>query len=83
LESLAPDQAKDQLMKMIDSQRMVDVVAILKGMAIEKRKKVMGEFQDQAESDKLNEVLLQFLEGEPMRSVIENARTQSAPPAER
>ncbi len=81
IESLSPEQAKDQLMKMIEANHLDDVVAIFKGMAADKRKKIMGAFEAQKEEDELHNIFMRLLEGEPAVSVIDQARdTESAAP---
>lgn len=67
-EDLAPDQAKEQLTQMLAKKRMEDVVAIIKVMSPAKRKKILGEFADQASADSLHGVLIRMLEGDPVGS---------------
>jgi hypothetical protein len=74
IEELAPDQAKLQLLRMLENKRMEDVVSIIKVMSPVKRKKILGEFADQEEATKLHEVLMRMLAGEPATSLIEEAR---------
>lgn len=78
IEELAPDQAKEQLIQMLAIDRMDDVVAIIKVMSPAKRKKILGEFADQADSDKLHKVLMRMLEGEPVSSLISTTRKKAA-----
>lgn len=44
LEVLSPELAKDQLITFLQDDKMDDVVSIVKGMPLDKRKKVLGEF---------------------------------------
>lgn len=74
LESLLPEQAKDQLKKLIEAGQMEDVVAIVKGMQLDKRKKVLGEFVEPEEVDQLHKILSTLREGEPKARLIQNAR---------
>ena len=74
IEDLAPDQAKEQLKQMLANDRMEDVVAIIKGMSSAKRKKILGEFTDQADADKLHQVLMRMLAGEPVNGIIQEAK---------
>jgi len=74
LEALAPDQAKDQFLRMWKDDKKKDVVSILKGMPIDKRKKVMGEFEGEEERLILAEMFAMFLDGEPAASLIESGR---------
>ncbi len=78
LESLAAEQAKEQLLKMVNVDRLDDVVAILKGMPADARKKIMGEFTDAAknEPEVLHQIMMRMRAGEPGVSVIRNARKQ-------
>ncbi len=62
IEELAPDQAKEQLVQMLAIDRMDDVVAIIQVMPPAKRKKILGEFTDQADANKLHQVLMRMLE---------------------
>jgi hypothetical protein len=78
IEELAPDQAKEQLLLMLKSDRMDDVVAIIKVMSSVKRKKILGEFTDKEDADKLHQVLMQMLEGGPAMDLITKAREGSA-----
>lgn len=64
IEELAPDQAKEQLVQMLAIDRMDDVVAIIQVMPPAKRKKILGEFTDQADATKLHQVLMRMLEGD-------------------
>jgi hypothetical protein len=79
LEALAPEQAKAQLVKMLEAQQMSDVVAIIKGMAMDKRKKILGEFTTEKEMSQLADVLNQLRLGEPAASVIDEARNAAQP----
>lgn len=77
LEVLDPEQSKTQLIKMLESGQMSDVVAIVKGMALDKRKKILGEFTSEKEQTQLNEIIEQMRVGQPDASVIEEARDSS------
>ncbi len=78
LESLPPEQSKDQLLKLIKDGQMTDVVAIVKGMPADKSKKILGEFLETEESEKLHEILRELRKGEPTKSLIDQARNQPA-----
>jgi hypothetical protein len=78
IEELSPEQAKDQLIRMLAVDRLDDVVAIIKVMDPAKRKKVLGEFADREDSDKLHQMLMRMLAGEPAASVIEDQRKSLA-----
>lgn len=81
LEVLAPEQAKDQLSKLKENGAMKDVVTIVKGMTPEKRKKILAEFTSEADKKLLSEILEELRKGEPMRSLVEQAKKGSANPA--
>lgn len=76
LETLPAEQAKVQLLKMHEAGKVDDVVAILKGMTPDARKKIVGEFTDPAkkEPDVLFEILTRIREGEPGMSAIRAAK---------
>ncbi len=76
LEALPPEQTKDQLLKLIKDGQLRDVVAIVKGMPPDKSKKILGEFLEPEESEKLYEILRELRKGEPTAGLIEQARTQ-------
>ena len=78
LESLPPEQSKDQLLKLIKDGQLTDVVAIVKGMPADKSKKILGEFLETEESEKLYEILRELRKGEPTKSLIDQARNQPA-----
>jgi hypothetical protein len=74
LEALRPRQAKDQLLQMLRVGDMPAVVTMIKAMPLEKRKKLLAEFKDADEPDKLAEILRQILEGKPEAPVIQQAQ---------
>jgi len=78
IEELSPEQAKDQLVRMLAVDRLDDVVAIIKVMDPAKRKKVLGEFADREDTDKLHEMLMRMLAGEPAASVVQDQRKSLA-----
>ena len=79
LEALAPEQAKALLVDMLEDQQMQDVVGIIKGMALDKRKKILGEFTSEKEITYVADILDQLRQGEPIASVIDKARNDSQP----
>lgn len=79
LEALSPDQAKTQIVKMLDNNQMADVVAIIKGMSLDKRKKILGEFTSEKEVTQLHDVLNQLRLGEPTASIVDQARNAVKP----
>lgn len=78
LETLTPMAAKDQLKKFLDAEKMNDVVAIVKGMPLDKRKKVLGEFTTEEEITQLNDILSTLRRGDPKAGLIEKARAENA-----
>ncbi|QDV27123.1 hypothetical protein [Aureliella helgolandensis] len=76
LEALGPEQAKDQILRMLEVDLLDDVVAIVKEMPMDKRKKIFGEFVNEAdkEPEQLHKILMRLREGEPTKGVIQNAR---------
>jgi hypothetical protein len=63
LEAIAPKQAKEQLVKMLQDPKspandpMEDTVRILKAMPLDKRKKILAEFKTPEEVKTLAEIL--------------------------
>jgi hypothetical protein len=66
LEVLPPEQAKNQIMKMLQAGQMSDVVTIVKALSSDKRKKILTEFTEGDEPVKLNEILQALRTAEPM-----------------
>ena len=77
IESLGPEQAKEQLKKMLEGEQKDDVVAIVKGMALDKRKKILGEFTGEEEANQLHEILTSIRAGEPTAGLIQGSRAQT------
>lgn len=78
LETLSPEMAKDQIKKFLEADQMDDVVAIVKGMPLDKRKKILGEFTTEEEITQLNEILTTLRKGDPKAGLIQSAREQAA-----
>jgi hypothetical protein len=83
LEALPPKQAKQQLLNLLDSQPspgiespMAAVVALVKAMPIERRRKILQEFKSQEEDDKLAEILKEILRGAPDVPFLRQARDE-------
>ncbi len=76
LQSLDAAQAKQQLLRMYDDERIDDVVNIVEAMSTEKRKDILAEFVTKDEEDKLGEILRRIGEGSPMTNVINQARSE-------
>lgn len=54
---MPPDQAKDQLVRMMDSQRAGDVIAIIKALPEDVSKKILEEMTTEPEQEKLQNIL--------------------------
>lgn len=76
LESVKPVQAKQQIQKMLDGGEMKQAVALLSGMPIEKRAKIVAEFKNEKESEELAEMLRLIRAGEPETTVIDETAKQ-------
>ncbi len=61
-------------MRMIAESNMTEVVTLLKSMAPEKRKKILGEFKTEEENKILNEILEQIRLGMPEMGEIDKMR---------
>jgi len=76
IEAMRPEQAKAQLLKMLDDKAMGDVVTIVKNMPADKQKKLIAEFKEGTDADQLYQILKNIRAGEPVKSQIEDARQQ-------
>ncbi len=65
LEAVKPEQAKIQLMEMLNNDELDTVVVLLAGMPDQKRSKIIGEFETAPEQTLIAEVLNRILEGVP------------------
>ncbi|NLX55967.1 MAG: hypothetical protein GXY58_12720 [Planctomycetaceae bacterium] len=79
IEAMRPAQAKEQLLKMLADQAKGDVVTIVKNMPADKQKKIVAEFKAGTDADQLYEILKLIRAGEPVASLIEDARQQLSP----
>lgn len=70
LQSLDAVQAKDQLLRIYEDERIDDVVNIIQAMPIDKRKDILAEFVSKDEADKLADILRRIGEGIPTTSLI-------------
>jgi len=75
-EVISPKQAKDQILKMIDDGSMYHVVHIMKSMSLEKRKKLITEFKEKDEPEKLHDILRLIRLGVPKMILIETTRKE-------
>jgi len=74
LQSLASDQAKDQLMKIYADQEIDDVVNIIQGIPMNTRKDILAEFTTPDEAEKLHLILKRIGDGMPTTQLIDEAR---------
>ena len=83
LEALPPKQAKQQLLNLLDDEPspgiespMAAVVALVKALPMERRRKILQEFKSQEEDDKLAEILKEILRGAPDVPFLRQARDE-------
>jgi hypothetical protein len=76
LETIDAKQAKQLLLDMLDKKEMDDVVTLLLPMAENKRAKIIGEFTDPEELEKISEVLRRIRQGRPESQLTESAQKQ-------
>ncbi len=74
LESVKPQQAKLQLLKMLGNDELDTVVMLLAEMSDQKRSKIIGEFKMPEEELKIAEVLKRILEGAPDAELADAAQ---------
>lgn len=75
-ENIKPKQAKEEILQMIDSGEKNEVVAILSGISITKRARIIGEFKTAEEAAKLEEILRLIREGIPDVLPIDETREE-------
>jgi hypothetical protein len=81
IESVKPSLAKDQLLRILDDDRLEPelalrhVVAIFRGMPVENRKKLITEFTPD-ELPRLHDILREIRMGMPQASLIREARAR-------
>ena len=82
-EVMAPKQAKEQIMRMLEptapgsDSAMQDIVTILKAMPLDKRKKILGEFsKSELEIEKLAEILREIRLGGADAELLRDTRSQ-------
>jgi len=74
LTKMKPKQAKEQLMLMLDSGEMDEVVLLLVGMPTANQAKIGGECKTPEESEKLGEILRKIREGVPQSQLLAKAQ---------
>jgi len=72
--AMHPRQAKDQILRMIDDDAMDTVVTIVKGLPLDRRKKLFAEFKTDVEAGKLADILRQIRLGVPEATLIKSTR---------
>jgi len=73
-ENMKPKQVKDQILQMIDSGEMNEVVTILSSVNTNKQAKIIAEFKTDDETKKLDEILRLVRHGVPDVLPIDEAR---------
>lgn len=83
LEVMNPKQAKDQIIRVLAEPPVIeqdrplqDVVSILTTMALDKRKKILGEFKSPQEMETLAVILREIRLGMPDSEIIRSTRSQ-------
>ena len=79
IESMKPRQAKEQLLRMVDSGDVDEAVAMLSAMPLARRAKLVGEFKTEDESRQLADLLRRIREGEPELKQIDAAAAKVGP----
>ena len=70
LQSLDPEQSKEQLLIMYADKRIDDVVTILQAMSTDARKDILEEFNTPEDVEILSDILRRIGEGMPVSSLI-------------
>lgn len=78
-ENIKPKQAKEQIMQMIESDEINEVVSILSAMPIDKRAEIVSEFKTHEDAVKLDEILRLIREGVPQTTLIDKTLRQLQP----
>jgi hypothetical protein len=83
LEALPPKQAKQQLLNLLSENPspgiespISSVVALVKAMPIDRRRKILSEFKSVDEEDKLADILKEILRGAPDVPLLQQARDE-------
>ena len=84
LTALPPQQAKDQMLRLlrtdgeVDDAGMHDLVTIVRLMPLDKRKKILAEFRSQQEQQQLSDILRHIRLGVPAVELIRQTRESLA-----
>jgi len=76
LEKIKPQQAKELLLTMLGNDETDTVVALLSGMSVDKRAKIVGQFKTPDENKKVNEILRLIREGTPKSDLVKKTQEQ-------
>lgn len=76
LEVIKPAQAKEELRKMLADGSRREVVALLRSMPMNKRKKIVAEFKSGREADELEAMFKDIRLGEPEVELIRQTRAE-------
>jgi len=76
LAKLAPKQAKELILQMLNKNETNDVVVLLREMADAGRAKILKEFKTPEENEKLDELLRLIRQGMPEAALAKNAQEQ-------
>ena len=80
LETIKPKQAKEQILKMLASEQLDQVVVLMSAMPDSKRSKIIAEFKTADEADKLAQILQRIRDGVPTVDATDKTRHQLAQP---
>lgn len=80
LESVAPEQAKAQLLLLWEDDKKPEVLAMLSAMPVDKRKKIVGEFIGPEEEKKFKEILTMLLDGGETVALIDKEKAKVEQP---
>ncbi len=76
IEAMSPEQAKDQLVRMLRDGAVNDVVKLMLDLPTDRQKKILAQFANDAEAQQLYEILKRIRLGEPTVSTIDQARAE-------
>lgn len=79
LESMDPQQAKIQILRMVDADEMEDIVLMISAMPTSKKAKIIAEFKTDEEQKTLEEILRLIKEGVPKTNLLDQTRQQLQP----
>jgi len=79
LENMDPQQAKVQILRMVDADEMEHIVLMLSAMPASKKAKIIAEFKTDEEQKTLEEILRLIKEGVPKADLLDQTRQQLQP----